>query len=187
MHETVEQRLARLEAAEQIRQLASRYGLAVDSRDMDAIVALFVNDGRPVFYRGDVGTPGGRALKKSYIAAQSRYTASQHYMCNHIIDFDDDTHAHGVVYAIIRQEREGKYFVIEVAYWDKYEKVGKKWLFAERRPRTWNPADWHVEEISPVPTNRASALPSVGALPEAFPSWAPFWKSVRRRQRKSSG
>jgi hypothetical protein len=181
MHETTEQRLARLEAAEQIRQLASRYGLALDSRDMDAIVALFIDDGRPVFYRGDVGTPGGEALKESYIATQSQHTASQHFMCNHIIDFDDDTHAHGVVYAIVRQEREGKHFVIEVAYWDKYEKVGSNWLFAERRPRMWRRAEWHDQDINSAQINKDSTLPDFNILPEAFPSWAPFWGSVHQR------
>ena len=40
----VERRLDRLEAYEQIRQLAARYALALDSRDVPTLVSLFVDD-----------------------------------------------------------------------------------------------------------------------------------------------
>jgi len=36
----------RLIATDQIRQLASRYAVAMDARDLDALVALFVDDVR---------------------------------------------------------------------------------------------------------------------------------------------
>ena len=39
-------RLDRLESLAEIRQLPYRYALAVDSRDMDALVGLFVPDVR---------------------------------------------------------------------------------------------------------------------------------------------
>ena len=124
MSDAVERRISRLEAFQEIRQLGSRYGIAVDSRDIDALVALFVDDGRPVFFRGGAGTSGGKALHDSYCVTQARYTSSQHYMCNHSIDIDDETHARGIVYAIVRQERDGKSFVTPMIYNDRYEKVG---------------------------------------------------------------
>ena len=40
MDDDIRERLERLEAIEAIRQLASRYALAVDSRDVDALVEL---------------------------------------------------------------------------------------------------------------------------------------------------
>lgn len=186
MPESIETRLARLEAFEQIRQLASRYGIAVDSRNMPAIAALFVDDGRPVFFRGTVGALGGKALQESYIATQSQYTGSQHYMCNHQIDLDDATHAHGIVYAIVRQEREGKYFVIQMAYRDKYEKVGEEWLFAERKPGSWKRAAWHTEGVGQAPGGAAAspsnAGPNANLFPEAYESWRPFWEEVAKRK-----
>lgn len=39
----------RLLACEEIRQLAHRHALALDSRDLDAPVALFVGDGERMF------------------------------------------------------------------------------------------------------------------------------------------
>ncbi len=73
----VEGRLQRLEAIEEIRQLAVRYALGLDSRDIDAVVELFVDDGRPVFFRhGQEPTVGGAELRASFLASQSRYEGS---------------------------------------------------------------------------------------------------------------
>ena len=44
--QSLEERIDRLESAEAIRQLASRYALAVDTRNLDDLVALFVEDVR---------------------------------------------------------------------------------------------------------------------------------------------
>ena len=43
---TLEQRIARLEALDAIRQLPAKYALALDMRDMDAMVSLFPEDVR---------------------------------------------------------------------------------------------------------------------------------------------
>jgi hypothetical protein len=43
---TIEARLDRMESLADIRQLPYRYALAIDSRDMDALVDLFVPDVR---------------------------------------------------------------------------------------------------------------------------------------------
>ncbi|MGW4379161.1 nuclear transport factor 2 family protein [Kitasatospora sp. NPDC004531] len=47
--------MARLEAIEKIRQLAARYALALDSRDLPALAALFIDDVRT--HDGRVGRP----------------------------------------------------------------------------------------------------------------------------------
>ena len=53
--------VTRLFAYEEIRQLAARYALAIDSRDLDALAALFVDDVR-------VGQElqGRKALKEDF-------------------------------------------------------------------------------------------------------------------------
>ena len=43
---TLEQRIDRLESLDQIRQLPAKYALALDMRDMDAMVSLFPADVR---------------------------------------------------------------------------------------------------------------------------------------------
>ncbi|HZQ85171.1 MAG TPA: nuclear transport factor 2 family protein, partial [Acidimicrobiales bacterium] len=57
----LDERVARLEAFEAIRQLASRYAAALDRRDMEAVAALFVPDVNV----GD-GTTGRAALAEFF-------------------------------------------------------------------------------------------------------------------------
>ena len=46
MATTLEQRIDRLESIEAIRGIVSRYPLCLDARDIDGVVALFVDDVR---------------------------------------------------------------------------------------------------------------------------------------------
>jgi hypothetical protein len=50
MHEDLAERIARIEAREQIRDLVGRYGMTVDDRDIDGVGSLFAVDG--VFCHG---------------------------------------------------------------------------------------------------------------------------------------
>ena len=86
----VEERLDRMESLAAIQQLPPRYGLCLDSRDMDAMVELFVPDVR-------VGRDqtGREALKRWFTVTMSKMGASVHFVGNHIIDFDAADHAHG--------------------------------------------------------------------------------------------
>ena len=96
-------RVARLEAVEAIKQLAARYGFGLDARDIDAVVALFVDNGRPVFLNdGSSGPAGGAELRDHYMRSQRRYTNSQHFMCNHVIDILDATPRTLASYTIAR-------------------------------------------------------------------------------------
>src|ERR1700759_2981083 len=110
-------RLDRLESLAEIRQLPYRYALAVDSRDMDALVALFVPDVR-------VGRDrhGRQALKERFTELLSRLKTSIHLVANHIIDFDGPDEAHGIVYCRDQLERpeRGEWEVGELQYWDTY-------------------------------------------------------------------
>ena len=59
-------RIERLEAIDEIRQLAAKYAVALDMRDLDALVNLFVED---------VGVPGkrsGRAALRAWYDAEMR-------------------------------------------------------------------------------------------------------------------
>src|SRR5947208_2666445 len=99
---TLEERLDRIESLADIRQLPYRYALALDSRDMDALVALFVPDVQ-------VGREqrGRAALKDWFTATMRKPRTSIHFIGNHIVDFDDAGHAHGIVYCRDELERPG--------------------------------------------------------------------------------
>src|SRR5580692_8218703 len=89
--QTMEERLERLESLEQIRQLAHRYALAVDTRNLDDLVELFVDDVR-------VGRAkrGRDELKAWFAESLARFGDSIHFVGNQVIDLDSADEAHGV-------------------------------------------------------------------------------------------
>ena len=83
--QSLEQRVVRLEALDQIRQLPAKYALCLDMRDMDAMVSLFPDDVR-------VGKgASGRAALRDYMdgTLRSPFTGTSHHIGGHIIEFDD--------------------------------------------------------------------------------------------------
>jgi len=174
---TAEERLDRLESLAAIHQLPARYALSLDSRDLDSLVALFLPDVR-------VGRDerGRDALKRWYANVMSGPTTSVHLTANHVVDFDDADHAHGVVYCHDELEHpaSGEWVTGRLQYWDAYERVGGVWCFARRRFHRW-----YIVDALTRPSTGAGIRPTGEALttvplPDAFDTWAPFWESVGR-------
>ena len=92
--------VARLLAYEEIRQLAARYAVAVDQRDLDALVGLFIDDVR-------VGrdTYGRDALRTNFEESLAAIGPSILNIGTHQIDLIDDDHATGHVYCKGRDRR----------------------------------------------------------------------------------
>ena len=67
MATTLEQRIDRLESIEAIRGIVSRYPLCLDARDIDGVVALFVEDVRA--YPG-AGAAGDRSTSTTRTCAR---------------------------------------------------------------------------------------------------------------------
>jgi hypothetical protein len=164
----LEARIDRLESLAAIQQLPIRYAIAVDGRDMDGWVNLFVPDvncGR----RGS-----GRAVLKSIIEPQVRsFYRSIHQICGHRVEFDDADHARGLVYCRAEHEDAGKWVVMAIAYFDTYERRDGDWYFVRRREKHWYAADW--QERPTAPFTGWAAHPHPPALPQDFDSWNPFW------------
>ena len=115
----IEERLDRMESLAAIQQLPVRYALALDSRDMDTLVGLFVPDVR-------VGRDqsGREALKAWFTPTMQVMRTSIHLVANHIVDFDDADHARGVVYCHDELEwpDRGEWEQGKLQYWDTYER-----------------------------------------------------------------
>jgi hypothetical protein len=165
------ERIARLEALEQIRQLASRYALALDSRNLDDMVALFVEDVQ-------VGRDrvGREALKRWFVGALSDFRASIHFVGNHVIDLIDEDHARGVVYCRDELERKDAWMVGMIQYWDDYERRDGLWYFRRRRLMRWYAVDALTRPQTGADITRASSPLRTGQLPDAWPSWQRFWQ-----------
>lgn len=166
---TLEERIARLEGIEQIRQLPHRYALAVDTRNMDDLVGLFVDDVR-------VGrhSQGREKLKEWFTETLSRAArTSIHFVGNHVIHFEDAEHARGVVYCRDELEREKDWGVGYLQYWDRYERREGIWYFVRRRLFRWFMVD-ALTRPSPGAGVGNDGL-TTGLLPDAWPSWGRFW------------
>ncbi|MDE3203012.1 MAG: nuclear transport factor 2 family protein [Acidobacteriota bacterium] len=169
----MEERLDRLESLAAIQQLPYRYGVAIDSRDMDMMVDLFVADVR-------VGRDqtGRDALKRWYTTTMAAHGPSCHFIGNHVVDFDDADHARGIVYCHDELGHADDWEQGQLQYWDTYVRVDGQWYFQRRRFHRLYMVDW-LERPSHGAMSHDDAL-TTHRLPEAYPSWSAFWESVER-------
>ena len=171
---TVDDRLDRMESHAAIRQLPYRYALALDSRTWTRSLTSSCPTCR------SVGTLTGReALKGWFTNTMRRMRTSVHFIGNHIIDFDDADHAHGIVYCRdeLEQTSTEEWEVGMLQYWDSYGGEGE-WCFQRRRFHRW-----YIVDALTRPSHGAGVGNGAGALtthqlPEAFPSWDRFWSSL---------
>jgi ketosteroid isomerase-like protein len=169
--------LEELVARDQIRQLAERYALAVDGKDLDGIAGLFVDD----VDNGRFG-PGRAGVRAFFGQSLRAFHCSMHLVANHVIDFDGDDHATGVVYCrahhhVLEPEH---WFDMAIAYWDTYERAGGRWLFRRRRPKLWYRQ--HVGHPTLGTERVASVWGESGTrrgapMPDAFPHFEAFWST----------
>jgi hypothetical protein len=170
---SVEERLDRLESLAAINQLAQRYGVAIDSRDMDMMVELFLPDVR--VGKNEVGR---EALKRWYTRTMSHPRSSCHFVGNHVVDFEDADHATGIVYCHDELDHpdEGTWVQGQLQYWDTYRRVDGEWYFERRRVHRLYITDWLDRPAHGKGTD--SRFLSTNQLPEAYPSWGEFWARV---------
>ncbi|WP_410612404.1 nuclear transport factor 2 family protein [Amycolatopsis sp. lyj-109] len=168
---TTEGRLARVEARLDIGQLPIRYALAVDQRDLDAWVALFVPD-------VDMGRRGtGRQALREFIEPQLRwFYRSVHLLAGHRIELGPGyapTTATGQVYCRAEHEVGDRWIVMAIRYDDTYRLVDGEWLFERRRERHWYAADLAEHPQAVGFDSWGTGGPP--ALPAADPAWDRFW------------
>lgn len=168
---TLAARIERLESIEAIRQLASRYALALDAHHLDLLVECFVPDVR-------VGPNHGRhALKRDFDRRlRSRgYRINTHFVGNHVIEFIDDDHAIGVVYCRAEHEFPDQLVVGPMQYFDDYERQDGRWYFRRRRPLPWYYTDVLDRPVGPQRVRWPATEPTEAPLPGWWPSWPKFW------------
>ncbi|MCX4095765.1 nuclear transport factor 2 family protein [Nocardia sp. alder85J] len=171
---TLANRLARAEARFEIGQLPIRYALAVDQRDIDTWLSLFVPDVR-------LGRHGsGREALRDQIEPQLRwFYRSIHLICGHRIelgpDLDDDgpDTASGQVYCRAEHEVNDRWVVMAIRYDDRYRRVDGEWLFDRRIENHWYAADL-LERPQEAEFDSWQVGPAP-ALPAREASWAAFW------------
>jgi hypothetical protein len=163
-------RIDRIEGQLAIQQLPIRYALAVDGRDLDAWVGLFVED-------VNCGRHGrGRAVLRSLIEPQVRtFYRSIHQICGHEIDLIDAETATGKVYCRAEHEARGKWVVMAICYFDEYARRDGRWYFVRRKERHWYSTDVLERPGQPAFQNWDAWPDAQPELPHAFATWKDFW------------
>jgi len=174
---TLEDRIDRLESIEEIRQLVSKYSLSLDMRDLDAHVNLFAEDIRVS------SDATGRAHLKHWLddTLRLQFTGTSHHVGNHIIEFDDPDHAHGVLYSKNEHETPSEsgdeWVIMQMLYWDNYERINGHWYFRRRLPCYWYATDLNKPPIGEQKMRWPDRDAYDGAFHDLFPSWEKFWKN----------
>ncbi|MDX1884162.1 nuclear transport factor 2 family protein [Mycolicibacterium sp. 120270] len=166
-------RIERLEALDEIRQLAAKYAVALDMRDLDALVNLFVED---------VRVPGkrrGRAALRDWYDVEMRrdLIGSAHGVLGHVIDIHDADNATGLVYSRNDLETESVWVIEMLAYLDSYRRREGHWYFVKRIPLFWYESDITDPPVGLQKMRWPGRPRHDGGLHDAFPSWQEFWKA----------
>ena len=167
---TIEERLDRIEAYQQIGQLVNRYAFALDSRDFDALGQLYIED-----LEG-----GGRAQVQADIARiMKAFYRTMHQIVGHQIDLVDADHATGRVYTRAEHEKGDEWIDMAILYFDDYVRRDGVWYFAKRRDlhhvHVSNLSDRPVAPFVPDTPWTANRLP----LPAAWgATWTDYWADV---------
>ncbi len=166
----------RLWAHEQIRQLASHYAVAIDSRDLDALVALFVDDvrvGRDLY--------GRDALKASFADSLRAIGVSMLHVGTHAIDLVDADHAIGSVYCLAQIQDGDRWVDQSILYRDTYERRDGRWYFVRRIHELWYGLEAPRNPLHQDPAEWPANHDGKGTVPGSWPSWGRFWAVAGER------
>ena len=145
--------LHQLAAHEAIRQLAYRYALAIDRRDLDLLVSLFVGD--PAKLRADFE----RQLAPIGVTIL--------FVGNHVIELDDYDHnrATGVVYCRGQVQEGDRWIDQAIQYEDEYQRVDNEWRFVRRNHELWYGVEVDPNPLDQPPANWPESSTGRGTLP----------------------
>jgi hypothetical protein len=117
-----------------LRELASRYALAVDDRSLDTLVDLFAPDARFAAANGSFAAEGSAEIRAEYRRQLNGLGPTFHVVHDQIVDLEanDGTMASGLVTGHAEVWREGRLYRVAMRYRDRYVRLDGTWHFAER-------------------------------------------------------
>ena len=165
----------RLLAIVAIQQLAHRYAVHLDARDLDKLVALYVPD-----VRVGKDATGHAVLRADFDRSLRSVGATFLQVGNHVVDFADDTHASGVVYTRGEIQAGGpessRWIIQAIQYHDTYEKRDGRWLFARRKHLLVYGAELGANPLTLAAAEWPKHQTGRGTVPWALETWQRFWK-----------
>ena len=171
MQAEILRRLDRIESRDEIRQLISKYSLALDMRDMDAMAGLFLPDVR-------VGrAAAGRAALRDWLddTMRRQFDGTSHHVGTTIVEFTGPDEAVGVVYSKNEHECGPEWVIMQMMYYDRYQRRDGRWFFARRQPLYWYATDLNRPPVGQRKMRWPGREPYEGSFHQLFPSWTEYW------------
>lgn len=161
----------RVWSVQEIQQLACRFALAHDSRDIDAVDRLFVKADEPLEFP-EINIVNVRATWPEYWRVAG---PTMLFVSNHIVDLIDHDHARGTVYCLCKLDIAGDWLEVAVMYQDEYRRDEGSWRFQQRRHLMWYGIELPERPFDQPKTTWPASPLGRGSLPEDFPSWRAFY------------
>ncbi len=181
---TLEDRIARLEAESEIRQLIAHYSFDIDDRLIGSIRKLFTEDGILKSRDGVMHAQGPDAIIEQYHGRFDVLGPGHHFMHDVQIDFPDSSmiEATGRVSGHAELVRNGKMMVAALRYADRYRKTAAGWKFSEREISFlyYVPVAEFPDILLSPDRNRAYDKPAQADFPENLASWKEYERSRGR-------
>lgn len=131
----------------ELRALVDAYARAVDDKDVDAVVALFTEDGRLLSHLmpGTEVEPlvrqGHEMLRRALEAGLAQYVRTTHVVGGQVLELDGASASGTTVclaHHVYERDAGRRLLVMAIRYEDGYERRHGLWRFTERRLRL----DW---------------------------------------------
>ncbi len=163
-----EQRLQRVEARQALIELVSRYCVATDDRDYDALAGMFAPDATFGKIRGFP------AILAFFRERHAVFGPTYHYVHAPHFDFESAVAASGVINSHAEIALGGKNVWMAIRYLDRYRRIGGRWLFSSRDQRLRYAMPF--EELAnayanPLRKRLPGTAPQAADLPETLPTW----------------
>jgi hypothetical protein len=122
---------------------------------------------------------GREALRADFDRALRAVGATFLQVGNHVVDFQDDAHASGVVYTRGEIQDGGpestRWIIHAIQYHDDYEKRDGRWLFARRKHLLVYGAELGANPLLLPPAEWPKRQTGRGTVPWSLESWQRFW------------
>ena len=168
-------RIERIESRHQIAELVGNYARACDEHDVDALAAIFTEDGMIDSPSNLLSASGRKGIRETFMRRYKIRGPSYHWTHDHKVAFDetDDDHAIGLVLGHAETCPDKIASIAAMRYADDYRRIGGQWLFA-RRTLTFLYYVPVTEYASVLATPLRLAVGDrrlPGDYPESLPSW----------------
>lgn len=132
VEDAVLRRLRSLEDRQEIQDLVVRYGFAIDDHDFERIRPLFAPDAKLRTHAGVVKGDGVDDIVAYYQKHFGRLGPSNHFVHGHLIEFDGEDRATGLVSSHAEVWRDELPMLTAMRYHDQYVRIDGRWVFRER-------------------------------------------------------